>query len=169
MQCEHCKDNKATVHVQQARDGEVKDLYLCQECARKTGLKIDSPMALTDFLFGMEVHQKDDSVSSEAACQHCRMTWKEFQKTSRLGCAKCYDAFSAELEPLLADWHRDRRHVGKVPKKDKIAAGLALAQRELDAAVMAQNFETAAGLRDEIQSLRAMQNRSKKSSSKIEH
>jgi protein arginine kinase activator len=157
MQCEHCKKNKATVHVQQAKDGEVRDLYLCQECARKSGLKIDSPMSLTDFLFGMEVHEQADPAGPGVVCQRCRMSWKDFQRTARLGCAECYNTFSAELAPLLGDWHKDRQHVGKVPKKEKITAGLALAQKALDAAVLAQDFEKAAALRDEMKALRAGQ------------
>lgn len=165
MQCGFCNSNEATVHFKQVCDGKVKEIHLCEECAAKNGFDTQSPMSLTDFLFGMEV-QSEGSFGQEVepgedkACPNCRMRRSDFRKTSRLGCAVCYEVFSDELIPLLADVQKGSQHVGKTPVQrvlrtsEKISAGIASIQRKLNKAIAAQDFEEAARLRDAIREMK---------------
>lgn len=171
MQCELCKNNEATVHFKQAHDGKVKEMYLCEECAAKNGFNVHSPMSLTDFLFGMsegsfgEVESEGSSGQEvepgpDKACPNCHMRLSDFRKTSRLGCAVCYEVFSEELTPLLADVQKGSQHVGKMPVQrilrtsEKTSTGIASIQRDLDKAIASQNFEEAAILRDRIETIK---------------
>ena len=132
---------------------------------------MQSPVSLTDFLFGMsegssgEVQSKgylgqEVEPGEDKACPNCRMRRSDFRKTSRLGCAVCYEVFSNELIPLLADVQKGSQHVGKTPGQrilwtsEKILAEIGSIQRKLDKAIASQNFEEAAKLRDTIHSMK---------------
>lgn len=155
MQCEICKQNEAAVHLKHAINGEVREVHLCSDCAAKNGFiaKV-SPASLTDFLFGVETQRKAEAATPDVTCPNCHMRRSDFRKTSRFGCSTCYPTFAEELAPLLDEFQKGRKHVGKVPVSEKHAAALAELQRQLDAAVQAQNFEDAAKLRDAMQALK---------------
>ena len=53
MKCEVCHKEEATVHLTQVIDGEVKKLNLCQECAQKHRVDLNSPISITDILLGL--------------------------------------------------------------------------------------------------------------------
>lgn len=154
MKCELCKKNEATVHLKQASDGKVREVHLCEECAAEKGFDVQSPLALTDFLFGLEIQQQTEPDGIDEACPNCHMRRSDFRKTSRLGCAQCYETFSDELTPLLAEMQKGSQHVGKAPKSEKILGEIASLRRKLDEAVASQNFEEAARLRDAIRGMK---------------
>lgn len=154
MKCEICKKNEAAVHFKQVHDGEVKEMYLCEECAAQKGFDIQSPMPLADLLFGVGVQHEIETAGGDKECPACHMRGSDFRKTSRLGCSVCYETFSDELMPFLAGMHKSCRHVGKVPAGEKVAAEITSLQKTLEEAVASQNFEEAARLRDLISELR---------------
>ena len=41
------------------------------------------------------------ALPGDAACLYCGGTYRHFLATGRLGCARCYEAFAADLEPLV--------------------------------------------------------------------
>jgi protein arginine kinase activator len=155
MECQICRKNDATIHLKQELNGQTKELYVCEECASEHGFNVQSPMSLTDFLFGLGEAQEKAPDGKDKTCAVCHMRRSDFKKTSLLGCQDCYESFAEELEPLLAAMHRRPLHVGKVPASDRLAAETAELQRKLEAAVGAQNFEEAARLRDAMRDLRA--------------
>jgi len=164
MQCELCKQNEAVVHLKHAFKGEVREVHLCSECAEKKGFIAKlSPASLTDFLFGMESQRKVEAHSPEPTCPDCHMRRSDFRKTSRFGCGTCYQTFSDDLLPLLDEFQKGRRHMGKVPAKEKTVVELSILQKKLDEAVALQNFEEAAKVRDAIQVLKAEKHRSESS------
>lgn len=155
MQCELCKQNEAVVHLKHAYKGEVREVHLCSECAEKKGFIAKlSPASLTDFLFGMEAQRKAEPHSPEPTCPDCHMRRSDFRKTSRFGCATCYQTFSDDLLPLIDEFQKGRRHFGKVPAREKSAVEMAILQKKLDDAVAKQQFEEAAEIRDAIQELK---------------
>lgn len=156
MVCELCGNHEATVHLTQAVNDEVREVHLCSTCAAKSGLNIQSSMALADILLGVGVPKSSDSRTvGDKSCQRCQMRFADFKKTSRLGCPECYEAFAAELETLLDSMHRSRQHVGKVPsrvpaRQGRPASPMVALKQALDAAIGAEDYEEAARLRDRI-------------------
>jgi protein arginine kinase activator len=155
MNCELCNKNPATVHFKQVADGVSKELFVCAECAAKNGFEIQSPTSLTDFLFGVgfETGEKKPPKETGKICPVCKMTRRDFDKTSRLGCPACYDTFETELAPMMADTHVGDRHQGKVPASARVSAEALALQDALSKAVARQDFEEAAVLRDKLKAI----------------
>ncbi|MBI3999887.1 MAG: UvrB/UvrC motif-containing protein [Candidatus Omnitrophica bacterium] len=108
--------------------------------------------SLTDF--GAELKPER---MSKLACKDCGMTYEEFGRTGRLGCANCYQVFEKLLIPLIKRVQRDVRHVGKVPSKASTEVKKTLELRELQdrlrKSIQSETFEEAAKIRDQIQQL----------------
>jgi protein arginine kinase activator len=85
------------------------------------------------------------------------MAYSEFKKIGRLGCGECYHAFKKYLAPLLRRIHGSSQHTGKSPLKVtkifKKKADLQELRMRLQQAVVEENFEEAARLRDQIREL----------------
>lgn len=160
MKCECCQEEEATIHLTQVIDGEVKKLNLCQDCAKKNGIDLNSPISITDVLLGLGAATAASVGNSEfdLACVRCHMTRAEFKKGARLGCPECYDAFMGELNALTKAMHHSGQHVGKIPARQgnraRIAAQIALLQKEIEMAISREDYEIAANLRDKINSLK---------------
>ncbi len=82
MKCECCHEQEATIHLTQVIDGEVKKLNLCQECALKNGIDLNSPISITDVLLGLGAQQPAVTAGTEfdLSCSRCQMTRAEFKK-----------------------------------------------------------------------------------------
>ena len=85
------------------------------------------------------------------------MTFAEFQKSGRLGCANCYAAFGENMRKMLGSIHGHTHHVGKVPGylEEEVRAKQQIddLRRQMDEAVRTEDFERAAELRDRIRAL----------------
>lgn len=114
-------------------------------------------------------------------CATCGLRGTEFRKLGRLGCARCYDTFAPALTPLLATLHRGPCHAGKIPAgatatpvtppvpqahiapppphppplPPSPAELMVTLEEDLRSAVIAENYERAARLRDQLHALRA--------------
>jgi protein arginine kinase activator len=162
MKCECCKEADATIHLTQVIDSEVKKLNLCQVCAQKNGIDLNSPISITDVLLGLgqPVAKGIMTVASEfdLSCSRCQLTRAEFKKRARLGCPECYKAFMGELSALTQAMHHSRQHVGKIPARQgnaaRITAQIAGLQKDIETAIAKEEYEVAANLRDKIRSLK---------------
>lgn len=163
MKCECCKEAEATIHLTQVIDGEVKKLNLCQECAQKNGIDLNSPISITDVLLGLGNqqgggHPKTDPSEFDLSCSRCQMTRAEFKKRARLGCPECYKAFMGELSAITQAMHHSRQHVGKIPARQgneaRITAQVAALQKDIETAIAKEEYEVAASLRDKIRALK---------------
>ena len=85
------------------------------------------------------------------------MTYDDFRKVGRLGCADCYVSFKRSLGGLLKRIHGSSLHLGKSPVRiTKTASGkseLAELKRNLERAIENEAYEEAAALRDQIRRL----------------
>ena len=153
MRCEMCQQKEATVHLKQAAEGQVREVHLCPDCAAQKGLDVDTPMALTDFIFGMEMQAGSAEPKPDPVCRGCGMRRSDYQKRLRLGCAVCYETFAGDLGATLADFQKGLEHQGKIPSGEQAASQIVMLERRLDRAVAEQAFEDAAVLRDRIRSL----------------
>jgi protein arginine kinase activator len=147
MLCEDCHENPASVHFTQIVNDETETLHLCQSCAEERGLKTPLPGSqapLSDFLSEMGAPIFTSATNTNAACPRCGCTFRQFRKTGRLGCSRCYS----------------NEHVGisedegvQLPSGPE--AQLAALRRELRQAVDNEEYERAAELRDAIVELEA--------------
>lgn len=163
MKCECCNEAEATIHLTQVIDGQVKKLNLCQACAQKNGIDLNSPISITDVLLGLGSQSKDkdgqESIVSELdlSCSRCQMTRAEFKKNARLGCPECYNAFMGELNAIMQAMHHSRQHVGKIPARQgneaRITAQIASLKKDIETAIAKEEYEIAANLRDKIRAL----------------
>lgn len=163
MKCECCKETEATIHLTQVIDGEVKKLNLCQVCAQKNGIDLNSPISITDVLLGLGGQPSGEQVKTDLSefdlsCGRCQMTRSEFKKRARLGCPECYKAFMGELNAITHAMHHSRQHMGKIPARQgneaRITAQMSALQKDIETAIAKEDYEMAANLRDKIKSLK---------------
>ena len=154
MMCEACGSKVATVHWTEMVNDTVKKMHLCEACAAAKGLDVNNPAAFSEVLLGLGAQKEPAVKERDEACPLCHMRLSDFKKTSRLGCQACYETFAGELKPLLEAMHKGNQHVGKVPTKYLAAScapqALAVLRKALESAVVAEKYEEAARLRDQI-------------------
>jgi len=160
MVCQICGKNEATVEFTEIVNEEVKQLHLCDACAKEKGIEMEQNFSIADLLAGMSdlgIKSHEDDV--QIKCKKCGMTFEDFQKVGRLGCGECYIEFRKNLLPLLKRIHGSTRHIGKSPKevdetdgKMKVSEMQELRQK-LQRAIDMEEFEEAAALRDRIRTL----------------
>ena len=164
MVCEVCKQTQATVHLTEIVNEQMTELHLCEACANQKGAQVESHFGLADLLSGLadfSKTQEPEEVPAKA-CPSCGMTYDDFRKVGRLGCAECYPTFKRSLGSLLKRIHGSPIHVGKSPvrllKPAKVGkAELLELRRKLEHAIADEAFEEAARLRDQIRRLEQQQ------------
>jgi protein arginine kinase activator len=157
MKCDLC-DKEAVVHLTQVVNGEMKEVHLCEEHAVEQGIDLNSPISITDILMGLSGPQKSIASELSLACPRCGMAREEFRKTGRLGCPDCYKTFMAELTMAVKAMHHSGQHLGKIPEREgvqtRVKSKIARLQQDLEAAIVREDFEKAAKLRDQIKKYR---------------
>jgi protein arginine kinase activator len=157
MLCDVCKCNDATVFLTQILEGKMQKVNLCDACSKEKGVQDPTGFALADLLLGIGAAEEIEKGASTQKCPVCGFSQADFKKTGRLGCSACYITFAEGLNTLLKAMHKGTEHVGKFPQHAHRAMELnhrmrALTQN-LQKAVAAENYETAASLRDQIKQL----------------
>ncbi len=163
MKCQHC-EKPATFHITELTEPKGPSiLHLCEEHARVflAGEGNATPAsALTSIL---EKQLKMDKVADELAasdkktCPVCGLTFADFRKGGRLGCAYDYIAFEDDIEPLLINIHGAIKHTGKIPTNlsgsPERQQRLMQLKNEMKDSVAREDYETAGKLRDKIQAI----------------
>jgi len=172
MVCDACKQQQATVHLTEIINDQMTELHLCEPCANQKGAQVESHFGLSDLLAGLADIGKGPEAEEEViakACPGCGMTYEDFRKVGRLGCADCYPTFKRSLASLLKRIHGSPHHVGKSParlvKPQKARTELADLKRRLERAIETEEFEDAANLRDQIRDIEQQEQRRRKSPS----
>lgn len=154
--CDKC-GKPATVHLTEITDGQKIEKHLCENCAVSEGItiKVNVPISqlLEDFIL-----QGTAAEETAKVCEVCGIGLSEIRKQGLLGCPNDYDAFAEALEPILRRAHEGGvQHVGKVPRRagtdQKKATALLRLRAALKAAIVAENYEQAAQLRDRIKEM----------------
>lgn len=163
MLCQQCQKKDANVHFTQIINGNKVEMYLCSQCADKKGQFAFSPQInLGDFLWGIPDFINNDGFTQieqpqKIRCDVCGMSFDDFRKTGKLGCPNCYKVFRENLNPILRRLHGNTEHIGKVPVKIshciKYSDELEKLKAELAEAISKEEYEKAAGLRDQIRGL----------------
>jgi protein arginine kinase activator len=164
MKCDFC-DAKATVFLTQLVDGQMKKVCLCDKCAKERGVTDPTGFSLADLLLGGIPGGPAPSAAGKPVglafggkrCPACGFTLEDLRRVRRFGCAECYTTFRDEVGAMLKGMHKGVSHSGKVP--EGLMAMQFRHQRleelrsRLDQAISAENYEEAAGIRDEIRGL----------------
>lgn len=157
MICDACNKNEATVRLIAIIDGEKTERHLCGECVEKQKQKMRAEGMQSMLSAIISGARRVGELQSSLRCEHCGMTFDEFKKSSRLGCAHCYQAFRPRLKPLLTRLHGRTAHEGRIPehvdaliKKENQLEQL---RREMEVAVACEDFEQAALLRDQLRAM----------------
>ncbi|PLR77929.1 hypothetical protein CU633_08495 [Bacillus sp. V3-13] len=179
MICEDCNQRPATMHFTKIVNGEKTEVHLCEKCAQEKGdmfmFNSGSGFSINNLLAGLlnvepafpqstkPQYDQDDIVQ----CENCKMTFPQFAKVGRFGCANCYDTFKEQLKPILRRLHSGNwSHNGKIPKR--IGGSIQL-RRKLDSLkqnlqelISKEEFEKAAQVRDEIRLVEKSMNEANK-------
>ncbi|SDJ71341.1 UvrB/UvrC motif-containing protein [Salimicrobium halophilum] len=177
MQCQRCQQRPATVHLTQVVNGEKNEVHLCEQCAKEQGYMNyeEESFSLNDLLSGLfhmegsnnsQVFKESKQAKSGLQCPTCGLTYQEFTRVGKFGCATCYETFDERLDPILRRVHSgNTRHHGKVPKR--IGGDLGVRKdiekhrEKLHQLIQDEEFEEAANIRDEIKKLEEELNRGK--------
>jgi len=161
MLCNICHKNEATIHFKGIFNDQVFKINLCEECAKKKGVKFSPEVDLAELISTLTDLDLPPSVIKQkkaVSCSNCGMTYNEFKQKGRLGCANCYNTFSAYLLPLIERIHGSNKHIGKKPFSIKVAGKgkvnkISILKKELEQVVKLEEYEKAASLRDKIRAL----------------
>lgn len=160
MDCDIC-GKKAKVHLTQLVGGEIKKITLCDDCAKEKGVTDPTGFALAEMLLGKKpgkpVVPVPLSSGPSRSCPTCGFTMDDLRRVRRFGCADCYTTFRDEALQMLKGMHKGTKHCGKAPEglmeMHERTQRLEELRGRLDQAVVAENYEEAAGLRDEIRQI----------------
>ena len=158
--CQSCNAKPATVHVTEIVNNNVETLDLCAQCAEEKGVEVHNPgnYGLGDLVAGLidTTAETDAERIGRVRCDGCGYEYSDFKKIGRFGCPLCYDAFSAQLVPLLRHVHGSTQHHGKAPEAGDVVASrkqVAALRDALERAIASEDYEKAASIRDELREL----------------
>jgi protein arginine kinase activator len=159
--CQSCQQNPATIHYTEIKDAaKQRELHLCEACAQSQGVSTGPVLASLPPMLASLVKPTKGSQAAAPRCPSCGISFAEFREKGRLGCPNDYQVFREHLDPLLEKIHGASEHKGRLPRgfgpdTDRRNDELLRLRRELQHAVKAEQYETAARLRDEIRKLEA--------------
>ncbi|WP_166246054.1 UvrB/UvrC motif-containing protein [Paenibacillus turpanensis] len=165
MTCQECGKRPATLHFTKIVNGEKSEFHFCEACAREKGEIIPGTpggFSIHNLLSGiLELDPNGGSKSAKPTqtlrCEHCGLTYSQFSKLGRFGCSDCYRHFSERLDPLLRRVHGNTVHIGKVPERTgetiQLKRRIESLKQELQTLITSEEFEQAAGVRDQIREL----------------
>lgn len=178
MLCSNCGKNEANVRYTRIINGEKTEFALCEECAKKMGLEdidFNIPINFSNFL--SDFFDDDNLLPSFAnntitKCPKCGLTYDDFVKNGKFGCAECYDSFSNKLDSILKNLHGTCKHIGRKPKNiikksdskkevqkvqekiDEKQQQIDILNKDLQKAIKEERYEDAAKIRDELKKLK---------------
>ncbi len=159
MKCDLCS-KPAVVHEVTVKGGVKKEIHLCEEHARKSGISMPHPQPLNQLLTQFVISQSGSRVQAvKTTCPTCDLSFAQFRQKGLVGCPDCYEVFEKYLVPLIERAQNGAvHHVGKTPRRSGASIDRQLQiqhlLRELDNAVAAEQYERAADLRDQLELLK---------------
>jgi protein arginine kinase activator len=169
MKCDKCP-KQATFHITDiVEKGKHREFHFCDEHARMHLAPADDtsepPISklAKNLIESSTGSLREPSAADKQVCPVCQIAFLEFRNSGRLGCPYDYEVFRDELMPLLENIHGETRHSGKVPRRaprnTQQQTTLIQLRNELKRAVAAEDYEKAAGLRDQIKGIELEQGR----------
>jgi len=170
--CQACERRPAVVEFIQVTGDERREMALCRECALSMGVRaqVEAFQRLSQLLMQQNLSASPfDADDLQAKCSCCGMVFEEFVGTGLLGCAQCYRDFEHQLKPALRRLHGVIRqitdetaaHAAQTPPPQMARSAAesrgtetrAQLEIELNLAIMDEDYEKAATLRDKLRRL----------------
>lgn len=159
MMCEVCRQKSANVVFKTITDGQVATRAMCMDCAQN----LQQDMYRVFLALGLtpgepatpsrqQEAEKADAPVTEMPnylCASCGRPFDSLDEHTMAGCAHCYDAMEKELGDMLEGDKAVRKPDQPMQARDPETSKQELKYKLLEA-VMKEDFETAALLRDEI-------------------
>ncbi|GAA0380696.1 UvrB/UvrC motif-containing protein [Bacillus horti] len=165
MLCQECQERQATLHFTKIVNGQKTEFHICEVCAKEKGDALpgmNNSFSIHNLLSGLlsfdTAGTVNQSPTQKLQCPTCGLTFSQFSRSGRFGCADCYKEFGDRLEPMLRKVHSGNvSHFGKIPKR---SGNLIQTKREiqdlkkkLQQSITNEEFEQSAKLRDQIREL----------------
>lgn len=152
--CQLCGE-RAVIHITDVDgSGEANQLHFCYRHAQEYLKESETSAPGASAMPAIPV---PDSAEPSSQCPVCGISFEEFRQIGRLGCPHDYEHFREELKPLLESIHGGLRHVGKVPRSLPADARrqteLIKLRQEIQQAIAVEDYERAARLRDQIDTI----------------
>lgn len=174
MQCDECNERPATLQLSHEVNGQKVVLHVCEVCAKRINDEFDQQQEenftfhdLLTGLFQMTQSKNMDltntyynQLKEELRCDHCQLTFREFQHIGKFGCAHCYDTFSSKLDSIFRRAQSgNTNHYGKTPYSQTLTQSISnqieQLKTEMKQLIEIEAFEKAAVIRDKIKALEA--------------
>ncbi len=147
LNCTHC-NQPCTVFVTLVAGGKADTYGLCPTCPQLALLAPET--TLPSLSLGLKLSVP--TPAGRGRCPSCGFRWEDFERTQRIGCPTCYETHQAHLNPTLSRIQPGVQHIGRRPQPtlEEKKAQLEQFKSQLKSAVQSEDFEGAAGLRDQI-------------------
>lgn len=164
MICEHCQQREASITITKVQSGEKLEHHYCEQCAPQfhpfSFTEKEEPISLHQLLSGWfnMAHSKSSQVAPNKkaiSCPNCSLTYHQFLKQGKFGCADCYEAFAEYLPQILQRIQAGTRHVDEQQKseQEKQREKLKQLKEQLKQMIEQERFEDAITYRDQIRAL----------------
>lgn len=160
MKCDNCGGGDAVIHIRQIIGSDVKDLHICQKCAAEKGILgtgEDMELSLPDILNGLVEDLPGKETAEPEKCPSCGLKREDVDREGRIGCPECINVFHRELRKAVKKRGLKMFHPGKLPQGLETVKTLLfdkeILKNQLKKAIEAEEYETAAHLRDRIHAL----------------
>ena len=157
MKCEICHLEEASRAISRVVDGEPKELYVCDACARvSASAPAGGPdgRGLTDVLFSLGMPVPPDRRAADAVCPVCGLSRGDLRARRRLGCPRCFETFETDVRTFLSAQVPAAPRAGEDPDEALRHRAADRLRRELDHAIREERFEDAARLSARLHDLR---------------
>lgn len=159
MICEVCRQKNANVIFKTITDGQVATRAMCMDCAQN----LQQDMYRVFLALGLRPDAQPGSAPAAPAeivksnvprylCTHCGRPFDTLDEHTMAGCAHCYDAMEHGLSAVLAGNKAPAEPIQQADKADQDDSKTELKYQLLEA-VMKEDFEAAARLRDKIKAM----------------
>ncbi len=183
MLCERCNKVESSILYHEAAPDRSRTLWLCRPCADILSAEgeladvsaamppYDSPLLTSDdppplppsavasVVTAVKEAGGAQDTPPQTVCPLCGLRDTELRETGIVGCALCYRTFRGILSGVLRTLHGSEEHRGRMSAdyraKRERQVKLGNLRESIKEAILAERFEEAAALRDEVRRVEA--------------
>ena len=147
MKCEVCHLKEAARSITRTIEGDERELFVCDSCARTSPHVGTVPASLTDVLFSLGMQVDGADKIEDNVCPFCDMSRNQVREKHRLGCPVCYETFATDIRLFLS------AQLSSMPpssEDQKMHSEVAKLKTKLEKAVAEERYEDAAVICQQI-------------------